>query len=386
MIQLEAADSLRETSMISAGKGKKGRSGLEKETKYLQLAALLRERIQGGELKPGEKLRSENELTAAYGCSRQTVRHALSLLEEEGLLARRRGSGTYVKGFREMPPENRTRIAVISTYVDSYIFPRTIQGIENYLFERGYSVQIAFTNNLLERERIVLGDIVRMDAVGGITMEATKSGLPNPNLPLIRTLAERGIPILFINSYYRELSLPHVTLNDRQAAERAVEYLAQAGHKRIGALMKLDDGQGRLRYEGYLAACRRLGIPAGDRGTMWLDTEGEKNFSDCRAAVLRSFRDCTAVFCYNDKLAFLLENLLKEEGLGIPGDISLISVDDSELAELSDTRLTSVHHPADRLGEKAAENLLALMKNRSFDATCEFEAEIVERDSVKRLF
>ena len=386
MIQLEAADSLRETSMIFAGKGKKGRSGLEKETKYLQLAALLRERIQGGELKPGEKLRSENELTAAYGCSRQTVRHALSLLEEEGLLARRRGSGTYVKGFREMPPENRTRIAVISTYVDSYIFPRTIQGIENYLFERGYSVQIAFTNNLLERERIVLEDIVRRDDVGGIIMEATKSGLPNPNLPLIRTLAERGIPILFINSYYRELSLPHVTLNDRQAAERAVEYLAQAGHKRIGALMKLDDGQGRLRYEGYLAACRRLGIPAGDRGTMWLDTEGEKNFSDCRAAILRSFRDCTAVFCYNDKLAFLLEGLLKEEGLGIPEDISLISVDDSELAELSDTRLTSVHHPADRLGEKAAENLLALMKNRSFDATCEFEAEIVERDSVKRLF
>ena len=38
-----------------------------------------------------------------------------------------------------------------------------------------------------------------------------------------------------------------------------------------------------------------------------------------------------------------------------------------------------------RLGEKAAENLLALMKNRSFDATCEFEAGIVERDSVKRL-
>ena len=101
---------------------------------------------------------------------------------------------------------------------------------------------------------------------------------------------------------------------------------------------------------------------------------------------LKSRLDCTAVFCYNDKLAFLLENLLKEEGLGIPGDISLISVDDSELAELSDTRLTSVHHPADRLGEKAAENLLALMKNRSFDATCEFEAEIVERDSVKRLF
>ena len=73
-----------------------------------------------------------------------------------------------------MPPENRTRIAVISTYVDSYIFPRTIQGIENYLFERGYSVQIAFTNNLLERERIVLEDIISRDDVGGIIMDQPK--------------------------------------------------------------------------------------------------------------------------------------------------------------------------------------------------------------------
>ena len=69
----------------------------------------------------------------------------------------------------------------------------------------------------------------------------------------------------------------------------------------------------------------------------------------------------------------------------IPEDISLISIDDSELAELSETRLTSVRHPADRLGAKAAENLLAMIRNTSFDGTYEFEPEIVERDSVKRL-
>ena len=75
----------------------------------------------------------------------------------------------------------------------------------------------------------------------------------------------------------------------------------------------------------------------------------------------------------------------REEGIRIPEDISLISIDDSELAELSETRLTSVRHPADRLGAKAAENLLAMIRNTSFDGTYEFEPEIVERDSVKRL-
>ena len=56
---------------------------MEKKTKYLQLTTLLREKILSGELKPGEKMNSENELAGEYGFSRQTVRHALSILEEE---------------------------------------------------------------------------------------------------------------------------------------------------------------------------------------------------------------------------------------------------------------------------------------------------------------
>ena len=56
---------------------------------------------------------------------------------------------------------------------------------------------------------------------------------------------------------------------------------------------------------------------------------------------------------------------MKEEGIRVPEDISLISIDDSELAELADTRLTSVHHPTDKLGARAAENLLAVMRNRT---------------------
>ncbi len=357
---------------------------MEKQAKYRQVSDWIKSRIENGELKPGEKLLSENELGERFQLSRQTVRHALGLLETEGLLVRRRGSGTYVSNNRLTTLENKTRIAVVTTYVDSYIFPKTIQGIENFLFERGYSVQIAFTNNLLERERTILEDIISRDDVAGIILEATKSGLPNPNLPLLGKLMERRIPILFINSYYPQLPLPHVTLNDRLCAELAVKYLADAGHRKIGALMKFDDGQGHLRYAGYLDVCRRLGIPAGDGREVWLDTEGEGHLHDYRERILRNFRDCTAVFCYNDKIAFHLEMLLKEEGIRVPEDISLISIDDSELAELADTRLTSVHHPTSLLGEKAAENLLAMMQDTSFDGNYEFAPRIVERDSVQK--
>ena len=215
----------------------KGGMEMVGKPRYMEIVDWVKERLERKELGPGERLNSENELSELFGLSRQTVRHAIGVLEEEGIVVRRQGSGTYVCDDRMATLENKTRIAVVTTYVDSYIFPRTIQGIENYLFERGYSVQIAFTNNMLERERTILEDILARDDVAGIIMEATKSGLPNPNLSLIERLVERKVPIVFINSYYPQLKLPHVTLNDRLAAEMAVKYLFDAGHRRIGALL-----------------------------------------------------------------------------------------------------------------------------------------------------
>ena len=262
---------------------------MERKPKYKEVVDWVKGRLEKKELSPGDKLNSENELSELFGLSRQTVRHAIGVLEEEGIVARRQGSGTYISDNRMANLENKTRVAVVTTYVDSYIFPRTIQGIENTLFERGYSVQIAFTNNQLERERTILEDITARDDVAGIIMEATKSGLPNPNLPLLQKLMERKIPILFINSFYPGLPLPHVTLSDRLAAEMAVEYLIHAGHRKVGALLKFDDGQGHLRYAGYLDTCRKAGIPAGDSGIVWLDTEGEQHLHVYGDRFLRNF-------------------------------------------------------------------------------------------------
>jgi GntR family transcriptional regulator len=63
---------------------------------YLQIRESLAERIRKGELKPGSKIAGERELSAVYRVSRMTARQALSTLEREGLIHRRRGGGTYV--------------------------------------------------------------------------------------------------------------------------------------------------------------------------------------------------------------------------------------------------------------------------------------------------
>lgn len=357
----------------------------EKKTKYGDLVRYLENEIESGALKQGDKLPSENELTERFGVSRQTVRRAIGILEEQGVVRSVRGSGTYVGSDKRENPGRKNRIAVLTTYVDSYIFPKTIQGIESVLFERGYSVQLSFTNNTLEREKNVLTDLISRDDVAGIIVEGTKSGLPNPNLMLYHQLLNRRVPVLFVNTFYPELAVPHVSLNDVEVAEKAVNFLIERGHRNIGAILKLDDGQGRMRYLGYLRAMEAAGLAVTDSRMVWIDTDESKQLGYCRDRILNRVEECTALFCYNDQIAFQLIRLLRERGIRVPEDVSVISVDDSDLARHSEVPITSLPHPKEKLGEKAAEILLDMIDGKKGEYTVEFDTRVVERQSVAEI-
>ncbi len=360
-------------------------AGMKNErTKYQDLIDYIMGLIENGNLAPGDKLSSENELSSQFGISRQTVRTAIGILEEQGVLRRVKGSGTYLNDRRRGNREERSRIAVITTYVDSYIFPKIIQGIEETLFDQGYSVQISFTNNTLEREKSVLLDIISRDDVAGVIVEGTKSGLPNPNIRLYQKLQARNIPIIFINTYYPELSVPHVSLDDVQAARKAVDYLIGKGHRDIGAILKLDDGQGRQRYLGYLQAMASAGYSVTDSRMVWIDTDESKQLAYCTDKILNRLESCSAMFCYNDQIAFQLVRILGDRGMRVPEDVALISIDDSDLAIHSEVQITSLPHPKEKLGAKAAQLLLRMIDSGKPVDSYEFDTRVVERDSVVR--
>ena len=352
------------------------------ETKYQNLINYIQEQISDGQLGPGEKVPSENQLSEQIHISRQTVRKAIGTLEEDGLVQRIRGSGTYVSFDRQKNLEQRNSIAVVTTYVDSYIFPRILQGMQNTLFESGFSVQIYFTNNTLDREKSILKDLLKRDDVAGVIVEGTKSGLPNPNLDLYRHLMARKIPLLFFNTYYPELEAPHVSLNDAEAAYKAVRYLIDKGHQKIGAILKLDDGQGRQRYLGYLKAMEEAGLTVTDSRMVWIDTDESKQLGYCRDRILNRVEECTALLAYNDQIAFQLIRMLTERNIRVPEDVSVISIDDSDLARHSEVPITSLPHPKENLGKKAAETLLQMIAGRKKDLTYEFDTRVVERESV----
>ena len=177
----------------------------DEKAKYEEIADRIISEMEQGKLKPGERIYSENELVSLFQVSRQTARHAVSVLEARGVVRRVRGSGTYIRGQEKQVEAKRSRtmrIAVMTTYVDEYIFPSMLREMETRLSRGGYTLQISFTYNAVEKERMILNGFLREDSVDGIIAEPTKSGLPNPNLDIYRELQKRKVPVLFLNSYY----------------------------------------------------------------------------------------------------------------------------------------------------------------------------------------
>ncbi len=357
---------------------------VEQRSKYGEIADWIKLKIDKGELTVGTKIYSENELVSIFGVSRQTVRHAISILSEEGILERRRGSGTYISSPKK-PKLDTKRIAVITTYIEEYIFPPIIKRMEQRLSREGYAIQLSFTNNSVEKERVILERILLDKSVDGVIVEATKSGLPNPNLDLYNKLKKNGIPYIFLNSYYPELDAPHVSMNDRKAGYLVTKHLLECGHRDIGAIFKCDDGQGALRYAGYMDMLIEADIRIrGDR-VMWIDTEDQRNMKEDSVHILRRLKGCTACVCYNDEVANRLVAICLEQGIRVPEDLSITGMDNSNLTIYCEVPLTSAINPLDELGETAAEGILDLLKGKTVKQCMEFEPTLKVRRSVRML-
>jgi GntR family transcriptional regulator of arabinose operon len=353
--------------------------------KYMDIVDWALDQIASGAFKPGNRFLSESALGERFACSRQTVRRALEVLEQRGHITRLQGSGTFISkekpyNVRQLPEGGRPSktVGLISTYMDHYVFPGIIRGIEGVLAAEGFALELVSTRNMVSGETRALQFMMERNP-DGLLVEPTRSALPCANLDLYHTICQMGIPLVFIDSFYPELSIPYLALDDVKAGYVATRYLLDKGHRKISGIFPHSHRQGHLRYLGYAKAFTERGLPIQDDLVCWhsrenmLQTLHSKHF-------LEQMSRSTAVFCYNDHTAMIVIDFLRQNGLRVPEDLSVIGIDNSELARFSS--LTSVAHPADQLGEAAARMLLSMISGAE-GKTVLFPPKLVERGSVK---
>lgn len=330
--------------------------------KYEFVANKLSEGIKTGYYPNGTHLPTEEKLTQIYNVSRQTVRKALSILEEKNIIEKRQGSGSVVKIIN--PAANSGKISVIATYIDDYIFPAQLRGVEEVLSKNNYSAILSATRNQICNERRILEAILN-DPVAGILVEGTKTAFPNPNIDLYEKLSDRGIPIVFFNSFYPGIHSPlYVCADNRGGGYELVTYLLSKGHRSIASIFKADDIQGHERYSGYISAMFDNKLYVSDSKTIWYTTETKDKIFDGAVNVLSAIGDATAVVCYNDEIAFMLIKYLTACGKRVPEDVAVVSFDNSNLSEMSPVKITSLSYENKNIGTIAACKLVDILNGR----------------------
>jgi len=349
--------------------------------KYQEIADWLKENIRIGTFKSGEKLISEPSLCEKFGISRHTARAAISILEQEGFVVRKQGSGTYVNHF--ISDTGRKKIGLLMTYADDYIFPTIISSIEEILSEKGHSMTLSLTQNKVENERNQLLSFLA-DGIDGLIVEAAKSALPSLNLDIFREFAIRSIPVIFINTYHAGMSCNYIINDDEEGGRLAARHLIENGHKKIGGIFKHDDMQGNYRYKGFAEELYEQNLKLYENNIVWFSTETlDSLFSQSQCKLLLDrLAGVSGIVCYNDQVAVKLIQAFTRAGLHIPKDLSVVSFDNSNLSKVTSVPLTSVTHPGQELGRLAAESLLQIIDGSQRPIRHIYKPKLVVRDSV----
>jgi len=346
-------------------------------SKYEELANKLRNGIINDTYPAGCMLPSENELVIQEGLSRQTVRQAFNILESEGRIQRRRGSGTIVTSIGQKR-EITHNIAIITTYIGEYIFPDILRGIVTELGSKGYTPSLSATHNHIDNERAILLSLLAKP-IDGIIIEGTKTALPNPNIDLFKSMKAAGIPIVFVNGYYPEYRPDvFVIADDRTGGIEATQYLIKKGHKKIAGIFKSDDIQGHLRYAGYIETLLNANMPISDNNVLWYTTDTKEKI--IAASLIETLEDCDAVVCYNDEIAMKVLNILKENKVAVPEQIAVIGFDGSIFCSMSTPQLTSMNLEKEEIGRTAARKLLRMIHG-SKEKPCLLSWTLEERES-----
>lgn len=248
------------------------------------------------------------------------------------------------------------RSSVIGTLIPDItnpFFALLFRGIEDALAARDFTVILANTDDELAREERGIA-MLRGRQVDGLILATARR-----HDPAIERLMRDEMSLVLVNRHTDPITPNAVVPADYEGAGAAVAHLVELGHRRIAHIAGSDNmSTGAARRRGYRDALVRHSI-AFDPGLLVEGSYRELGGYEAMHRLLALAEPPTAVFAVNDLAAAGAMRALREAGLEVPRDVSVVGFND--LATLSPTtpHLTTVHLPVHVMGMVAGERLLA---------------------------
>lgn len=266
-------------------------------------------------------------------------------------------------------------IGIMTPNVSNAFHSKMIGSIEECACKQGYNVIVSNVRNDFDRQKESFMSLCERQ-VDGIIMLHENTGA---EMALLRQISP--VPLVLASIHIPDCTLPSAAIDDRQAAQDAVDYLIGLGHRRIAGIFNPCYSLGTLRRQGYETALRLNNIPIDPKLCVLSACTIEGGSAS--AAQLFAQSPPTALFCVSDEIAIGAIDWLCESGYRIPEDVSVMGFDDIILSKVLRPRLTTVHQPIKELGQAAWELLSRQMESPAPGQQILLPYHIVTRDSCK---
>ena len=203
----------------------------------------------------------------------------------------------------------------------------------------------------------------------------------------LRVFKQLNLPYVLVDNYFKDENINTVCIDNRKGIYRAVKYLKEKGHKRIGYLQsKIGINSFRERFKTFIETMDEFALPVAEENVFRVGYFERQSYQDMKDLLRHKDSLPTALVSDNDWLAFSTMRALREHGIRIPEDISIIGFDDRPICLHTEPQLTTIVVPKDIFGPKAVDLLMESIQEPSKQSsTFLLGVKLVERGSVRDL-
>lgn len=254
-------------------------------------------------------------------------------------------------------------------------YSKIIEGIEEQLINNNLNL----LTNVLRKEQIEALEIPKMVKEKNVDGLILLGYMPEEFVDMV---AGKGLPVVAVDNYLQNKSVSSIVMDDVAGAYAAVSHLIKTGHKHIAYLSGPSKRNSfKMRGDGYRKALAEAGMTPDESKVIY--NEVESPGYDWMKKVLEGGMPDAIFFC-NDVSAIYAINMLKEQGIRVPEDISVIGFDNIDLGQHFIPSISTVDIDKEKMGMKAVDMLLERISKKAVKAeTIVFPVNLIVRDSVK---
>ena len=275
------------------------------------------------------------------------------------------------------PPERTQFVGVLIPYVRGGYFPEIFEGVAEAVYEHGLRLVLLPTQHEHAREVSLLDRLMQGATDGAVVI------LPEETTEELEQALSDRYPFVVVDPLLPLGDrIPTVSVAHRSGADQAMRHLLTLGHRRIAAIT---GPPGWLATEERRAAYRATLAGAGIRLEPAFEVASDFQIGPAAlaaATLLDLPEPPTAIFAFNDSIAFGALRAARDRGLRVPEDLSVVGFDDIEPATFVTPALTTVRAPLAEMGRTAVNVLVRLLERRASETPhIELGTRLVVRES-----